>query len=127
MGKIVAVDFDGVLHDYSSGWRGVDVIPDGEVPGAIGWLRKLIEDPEILVKIFSTRNHQPGAIGAMQNWLLDHGLPSDQTIELDFPLTKPPAHVLIDDRAMTFNGTFPRLDQIKNFQPWHKRGVFPGA
>ena len=29
---ILCLDFDGVLHTYSSGWKGADVIPDPPTP-----------------------------------------------------------------------------------------------
>jgi hypothetical protein len=38
-----------------------------------------------------------------------------------FPWFKPAAHLTIDDRAMTFDGTFPEVSAIKAFQPWNKR------
>jgi hypothetical protein len=30
---ILCLDFDGVLHSYTSGWKGAAVIPDPPVPG----------------------------------------------------------------------------------------------
>ena len=35
---ILCVDFDGVIHSYTSGWEGIDMIPDPPVEGAIKWL-----------------------------------------------------------------------------------------
>jgi len=40
-----------------------------------------------------------------------------------FPLMKPPAFVQIDDRAITFKGTFPTNQQLLNFKPWNKSNV----
>ena len=37
-----------------------------------------------------------------------------------FPLWKPPAHVTIDDRAVTFTGLWPSLDDIATFKPWNR-------
>ncbi len=37
-----------------------------------------------------------------------------------FPLWKPPAHVTIDDRAITFTGIFPSLSEIAAFKPWNR-------
>lgn len=34
-----------------------------------------------------------------------------------------PALITIDDRAITFNGTWPRMEDLKAFQPWNKRVV----
>lgn len=41
--------------------------------------------------------------------------------QLSFPLWKPPAHVTIDDRALTFTGTWPTLAEIVEFRPWNRR------
>ena len=43
---IICVDFDGVIHSYKSGWRGVAVIPDPPVPGAIEWLECHLPVPD---------------------------------------------------------------------------------
>jgi len=37
---ILCLDFDGVIHSYSSGWKGADVIPDPPVPGAFDFIRR---------------------------------------------------------------------------------------
>jgi hypothetical protein len=49
---------------------------------------------------------------------------------IEWPLEKPSAFVTIDDRALTFDGTWPQIDDLKAFQPWNKRpfgatGTFP--
>ena len=62
------LDFDGVLHSYTSGWKGADVIPDPPVEGAIAFLREAVK--HFQVEIFSSRSHQPGGGYAMRDWLL---------------------------------------------------------
>ena len=43
MKKTVVFDFDGVIHSYTSGWKGATVIPDPPVEG-IGDALKEIHD-----------------------------------------------------------------------------------
>ncbi len=118
-GRTLCVDFDGVLHSYSSGWRGATVIPDPPVPGAIEWLAEAAERFHVI--IFSSRNRESGGADAMRTWLRDHGTPPDVLGRLTFPRAKPPAHVYLDDRAWRFDGEFPELDDLDAFEPWHKR------
>lgn len=44
-----------------------------------------------------------------------------------WPLFKPPALVTLDDRAMTFTGAWPALDELAAFQPWNKRRAKTGS
>ena len=49
---------------------------------------------------------------------------------IEWPTEKPPAMVTIDDRALTFDGTWPEIEDLLAFQPWNKRplgatGTFP--
>lgn len=145
MGKpILCLDFDGVLHSYTSGWKGADIIPDPPVAKMVSFLARANKEFEI--HILSSRSHQPGGMEAMQAWIRKHieyyydctfgGSPRDFDAatalfyDLKWPLEKPPAMVTIDDRAIQFDGTWPTIAFLKAFQPWYKRvlgatGKFP--
>lgn len=126
---ILCLDFDGVIHSYASGWKGADVIPDPPVAGALQFIVDAME--RFTVCIFSSRSNQPGGRAAMIQWLgywsvdRDHGMPGDfdsaAWSALQWPLEKPAAFVTIDDRAITFTGLWPSLDELAAFQPWNKR------
>lgn len=113
---IICVDFDGVMHYYTSGWKGAGIIPDPPVPGAFEWLTSLL-DARFKVAIFSSRSNQEGGIYGMQNWFFDWGF--DPHL-LDFPTVKPPAHLSVDDRCFCFKGEFLSIETIKAFKPWYK-------
>ena len=118
---IILVDFDGVIHSYISGWQGADVIPDPPVEGAIEWLNDMIESNVFGISIFSTRNFLEGGVGAMIDYLLDNGLTTDNLLKLTFPVEKTGAFLIIDDRAMQFEGIFPTEVDILKFKPWYKK------
>jgi hypothetical protein len=42
----------------------------------------------------------------------------DLCARLHFPVHKPPAMVTLDDRAITFTGTWPDMERLRTFQPW---------
>lgn len=128
---VLCLDFDGVLHSYNSGWRGASNIPDQPVKGAIEWLDSLIEDGEAVcamaprfrvfdVCIYSSRSSQFGGRRAMRKWLIKNGLSNDKIENIRFPLFKPAAQITIDDRALTFNGSFPSVQEMLDFKPWNK-------
>lgn len=132
---IICVDFDGVIHSYSSGWQGVDVISDDPVPGAIEWLQEHLPVPDALgghcvdhrgpvVQIYSSRSKERSGVKAMKAWLVKHGLPREYISDgiLEFPTQKPAAFLTIDDRAICFTGKFPSAQEIMSFKPWNKRG-----
>jgi len=116
---IILVDFDGVIHSYTSGWHGADNVTDPPVEGAIEWLNDMIESNVFQISIFSTRNFQEGGVGAMIEYLLDNGLTTDNLIKLTFPTEKTGAFLIIDDRAMQFEGIFPTECDIMKFKPWY--------
>lgn len=123
---ILCLDFDGVIHSYTSGWKGADVIPDPPVDGAIAFMLGALE--HFRVAVFSSRSNQPGGLKAMQAWMREHAgsawyeSPAGPGLEdIEWPTEKPAAFVTIDDRALTFDGTWPALDTLENFKPWNKR------
>lgn len=117
--KILCLDFDGVIHSYTSPWVSADVIPDPPVDGAIEFMRRA--SGEFVIAIFSSRSHQTGGIEAMQAWLRKYGADDALMADIQFPQEKPPAFVTIDDRALTFDGTWPSVETLKYFKPWNRK------
>lgn len=114
----IVVDFDGVLHSYESGWQGPTEIPDPPVEGAKEWLDELTEYFD--VHVLSSRTPAEGGVDAMREWCFEYFGP-ELTSELYFPHTKPPYYVMtIDDNAFCFEGRFPSIEYIQEFESWTK-------
>ena len=124
---ILCLDFDGVCHSYTSGWKGADDIPDLPVVGLFEFLHQAVNRFEL--HVFSSRSHHPNGISAMQGWFRWHhtkwkqenNRPDAPELPLIFPLEKPPASITLDDRALTFTGVWPNMQTLVEFQPWMKR------
>ncbi len=123
---ILCLDFDGVIHSYTSGWKGASIIPDPPVPGAIAFMLESLLHFDVV--IFSSRSNQPGGMKAMISWLHANAgatwyeSPAGPGLEdVRFASEKPAAFITLDDRAITFDGTWPAIDTLKNFKPWNKR------
>jgi hypothetical protein len=121
MGKrkpTIIVDLDGVIHSYTSGWQGVDIIPDPPVPGAREALIALSE--KFTICVLSTRCSQPGGAEAVREYLKKHDIVVDRVI-----VRKVPAVALIDDRGIRFEGdwkaTAALLMDETNLVPWNKK------
>lgn len=113
----LCLDFDGVLHGYQSGWQGVETIPDPPVPGAIEFCRAAVE--RFTVVVHSSRCADVVGLQAVAEWLDDQGFPE----EIQVAGVKPPAFITLDDRALTFTGTWPDLDDLAAFVPWTRAAV----
>lgn len=130
---ILALDFDGVIHSYTSGWKGAAVIPDPPVSGLFEFLTEASLYFEI--NIWSSRSNQEGGIAAMRSWFIYHyqhlagaNLTCMEVADIvdalvRFPTDKPPAFVGIDDRVITFTGQWPSVEELRNFKPWNAKGV----
>ena len=109
--KVIAIDFDATLTDYS-GWKGIDhkgMLLDG----AKEFLEALTEMGFIL-HIVTAR-----PVDGIQEWLIENEI--DHLIKSITNL-KIAAFCYIDDRAIQFNKNYDTtLEQIKSFVPWYKR------
>lgn len=112
----VAVDFDGVIHSYTTPWQAAEIIPDPPVEGAIDWLNQIVKNFELV--IHTTRGKTDAGALAVAEWLVAQGYDGPA-----FTVTavKPPALVYIDDRAWRFEGRFPTRQEIHDARPWNKR------
>ena len=140
---IICIDFDGVIHSYSSGWKGAHVIPDGPVDGAVDALLGLLE-AGYDVAIYSSRSKSLRGRIAMKRWLGraigDHWRNAgsrkiyDAEVEcygdatgiyrkFSWPWFKPAAIMTVDDRAICFDGDWSKItpEAIRGFKPWNKR------
>lgn len=123
----VAVDFDGVLHSYTTSWRGAHVIPDAPVPGAIEWLHRTIQKFDVV--ILTTRGKRFWGRWAVRRWVrlhagnLWHESPGARGLEdIKVSATKEAALIYLDDRAVRFDGTnFPTPEQVHAARPWNKQ------
>lgn len=113
--KTVVFDFDGVIHSYTSGWKGVDVIPDPPVSGIREALTEIKEDYKVV--IVSSRTSSLEGKNAVEQYMKRYCLPYD-----DITDTKPPAIVYIDDRAICFDGKPENLKaSIDKFKTWMQK------
>jgi len=135
---ILCVDFDGVIHSYTSKWIDETTIPDPPVPGALRWLWKATEWFD--VQIYSSRSKTWEGRAAMLKWVIAESVKefgvghpmsgfdtAGRPIEVSYPITfareKPAAFLTIDDRAICFDGDWSDLEpaDLRFFKPWNKR------
>lgn len=129
----LCVDFDGVLHSYTSPWTGANAVVDPPVPGAFDWL--LANMGQFDLQIYSSRSKSYDGILAMKNWFVEWApkelSPNDcarllgaiATSKISFAKEKPSAFLTIDDRAICFNGDWSKLsaEAMLAFKPWNKK------
>lgn len=100
--KLIALDFDGVLHKYSHGWDD-GTIYDPPVEGAVEACNDLLDKGYSLI-IFTARKN----IWDIHDWLKYYEFPY-----MEVTNKKPPAYFYIDDRAIRFNAWDQTLSDIE--------------
>ncbi len=130
----ICIDFDGVLHAYTSGWKGASVIADPPVDGAFEALRSyLAATPPLVLAIYSARSAQADGIQSMRSWIDTHDAATrhpehaplvDQFL---FPHYLPAAKVYLNDHGLRFEGKFPSVDDlIYAFRVWNESDKIGG-
>jgi hypothetical protein len=133
---ILCLDFDGVIHSYTSGWHGVDIIADPPVDHAFEMIAKYMEDFEVCVVTSrlsrdNLKDVNPSNVpmaeeqikGVMHTWFRQHGMSEGVLSKLELRGDKPAGFfLLLDDRALQFKGTFPRPHLLQKFVPWYQEG-----
>lgn len=127
--KILSVDFDGVIHDYTKGWD------DGSIYGNVTkgfWEWVIAVAPYFKLVVVSSRAKSRRDVSDMIHWFEDQWqlwLRANNTVmpmpDLEIWSEKPPAWATIDDRAIRFEGRWsdPALsvEALKDFKPWMLR------
>jgi len=91
---LICLDFDGVLHSYTSGWQGSGVVTDGPVPGAVDWLLGCLSHNNVQLAVYSSRSGSLRGRRAMKSairrWGAAHfnaeGYESHQTWDRNFEM-----------------------------------------
>lgn len=123
--RILCLDFDGVLHAYTSGWQGVEKVTDGPTPGAMAFVREAIKTFQVHVYSSRSGSHVGRTVmkQSLFKWLIADGMVEDEALnlvdrDLCWPTEKPSAFLTIDDRAICFKGEFPTVESLHNFKTW---------
>lgn len=107
--KTILFDLDGVLNSYDGNYNENYIPPIND--GAYKLIKELSKDYKIV--IFTARNTLIAS-----KWVIENRL--DEYVE-NVTNVKEPAHLIIDDRCINFNGDYEVLkDKIKDFEVWYK-------
>ena len=110
MAKTALVDLDGVLNNYSGKYN------ENEVPEIKAGAREFLEElsQAYVIEIFTVRNK----IKTVE-WLQKNGI--SHLIKEVTNVKNPYATIIIDDRAINFDGDFNKtLKQSEVFKPYWK-------
>jgi len=114
---LLCLDFDGVIHRYSQGYKDGSIY-DIPTPGAQEFILRALNTFDIV--IYSARARTSEGKEEMRQWLHRHMFP---TLSLPITCEKPPAFLTIDDRVITFTGKWPDdPTMLLNFTSWNGIG-----
>jgi hypothetical protein len=119
-GKIIGLDFDGVIHAYDGVWVEPDTITCEPVDGALDWITRAVNTPGIIVAIVSSRCYSDTFPAAFRHWCIDNGMAEEIANKIIVSKDKPPCFINIDDCGYRFKGTFPDLAGLLMLEPWWK-------
>ncbi len=108
--KVIAVDFDGVIHQYSKGWNGGRIY-DAPVFGVVDAIHKL-QVAGFRIVVFTCRVFDVIHRERCEAWLWDHDIRELDGTHIEVTNIKPPAIAYIDDRGIRFTNW---ADMLKYF------------
>ena len=109
--KTISIDLDGVLNTYAGDYKEGYIAPIKE--GVYEFLEKLSTGFDI--EIFTVRDSE-----LTQKWLRENDL--DKFVIRVTNMKNPFSSVMLDDRALNFDGDFEKsYQQIVNFKPYWKK------
>ena len=124
----IAIDFDNVVHSYTSPWSHAADIADPPLRGAIAWLERLTsEGARVFLHTCRFTQDHPQAAGflaadpatvelAVRTWLQVHGLSDAAAARITMWTHpgKPYADAYVDDKAVEFTGQWHTVATLKN-------------
>ena len=113
--KVVAIDFDGVIHDANQGWGDGTCYGD-PLPGAIEAVKKLAENYDIVIFTAKAKPDRPlvdGKTGAVlvREWFIRYSI--EDCIK-SITSEKPRAELYIDDNGYRFENWNDTLKFVEN-------------
>lgn len=131
--KIIAVDFDGVIHSFTTPWTNVLEINDPIVPGAAEWLTMLTKYYKVILHTCRL-SWKPGEeyhedvlisdrIIKIKQFLASNNVSMTVIEKLEFHTTpgKPYANIYVDDHGYRFTGEFPSNETLDELKPWNRQ------
>ncbi|MFA5999859.1 MAG: hypothetical protein WC783_02670 [Candidatus Paceibacterota bacterium] len=108
--KTIAIDFDGVIHQYSEGFKD-GTIYDPPMKGALQAIKDLLEDYNVV--IFTARKQDK----EIKEWLNEYWQEEfdEEAPALEITnVKKPSLSIFIDDRAIEFKSWNSMVDKVKD-------------
>lgn len=118
-GQTIAIDFDGVIHAYTSPFTKPEEIHDEPVDGALFFIEHLLANGFGVI-IHTARASTEESTQAIRDWLVRHGLSAVTAKTIKITTQKLAAIVYIDDRGFRFEGRWPSIAEIKALRTWNK-------
>ena len=110
--KNIAIDFDGVIHNFNKGWH--DGVYGKPLKGSLNAIKKLSKKYKIIIFSSKVRSDRPlvnnkSGLQLVDEWLSKHGF-SDYISEVTSE--KPRANYYVDDKAVKFVNWKNTLEEI---------------
>lgn len=112
--KNIAVDFDGVIHDFSKGWHDGTCYGD-PLPGSLDALRSLSKKFNVIIFTAKAKANRPLVNGMTGVQLVSNWLEKHDVLDCVHEITsdKPRAQLYIDDKGYRFENWVDTLKYIE--------------